>query len=388
MIEGDSAGGGLCLALLLIIRDQGLPAPAGACLISPWVDLTHSFPSINMPADFDYVPSYGFHAKPSLSWPPPTLDERRVLGIPENTSLGPDYEVDLDGQPHTITEQIHMYAPNQQLALPMVSPILAATLGGFCPCQVIVGGGELLRDEQLFLAHKMADPAGFPLPEEIWTRNGENPSDIDKFPPTAVELLVFDDGPHAAPTLGHIDIAKHQYRAISQFAAWALARAQNVDIEIEDYSDEYITTTTTPSPVPPTLYNSEWAPPVGNQPVGNQKVETDQDSAPRQGFVPDQKSASLADHAAGLSLKRSQMSTEAALPQTLNSVHPADYAQEKKQYVGLRAGDALPPFADHMIRCRVDRQGRLYPLEPPYLIPALQLPREQIGIPKGDTLKG
>lgn len=32
---GDSAGGGLALALLQVIRDEGLPMPAGAVLISP-----------------------------------------------------------------------------------------------------------------------------------------------------------------------------------------------------------------------------------------------------------------------------------------------------------------------------------------------------------------
>ncbi len=57
VIAGDSAGGGLVLALLQIIRDTGLAMPAGAVLISPvgvggdpanhqWSDLTHSFPSI------------------------------------------------------------------------------------------------------------------------------------------------------------------------------------------------------------------------------------------------------------------------------------------------------------------------------------------------------
>jgi acetyl esterase/lipase len=35
----------MVLALLCVLRDQGLPLPAGASLISPWVDLTHSFPS-------------------------------------------------------------------------------------------------------------------------------------------------------------------------------------------------------------------------------------------------------------------------------------------------------------------------------------------------------
>jgi hypothetical protein len=47
VIGGDSAGGGLSLALLQVIRDTGLPLPAGGLLISPWCDLTHSFQSIH-----------------------------------------------------------------------------------------------------------------------------------------------------------------------------------------------------------------------------------------------------------------------------------------------------------------------------------------------------
>jgi epsilon-lactone hydrolase len=39
IIMGESAGGGLCLAMLLAIRDHGLPLPAGAVALSPWTDL-------------------------------------------------------------------------------------------------------------------------------------------------------------------------------------------------------------------------------------------------------------------------------------------------------------------------------------------------------------
>jgi len=39
MIVGDSAGGGLCLATLLALRDQGIPLPVAAVAISPWTDL-------------------------------------------------------------------------------------------------------------------------------------------------------------------------------------------------------------------------------------------------------------------------------------------------------------------------------------------------------------
>jgi len=39
VVAGDSAGGGLTLALLLTLKDKGLPLPAGAGLFSPWTDL-------------------------------------------------------------------------------------------------------------------------------------------------------------------------------------------------------------------------------------------------------------------------------------------------------------------------------------------------------------
>jgi len=40
VFSGDSAGGGLALALILAMRDAGDPLPAGCILMSPWLDLT------------------------------------------------------------------------------------------------------------------------------------------------------------------------------------------------------------------------------------------------------------------------------------------------------------------------------------------------------------
>jgi len=40
VFSGDSAGGGLALALILAMRDAGDPLPAGCILLSPWLDLT------------------------------------------------------------------------------------------------------------------------------------------------------------------------------------------------------------------------------------------------------------------------------------------------------------------------------------------------------------
>ncbi|KAF7355479.1 putative lipase esterase from carbohydrate esterase family ce10 [Mycena sanguinolenta] len=79
VLAGDSAGGGLCLSTLAILRDMGLPMPAGAVLISPWVDLTHSFPSVMENTETDIIPQHGFLAKPSTLWPVnplPTEDGR------------------------------------------------------------------------------------------------------------------------------------------------------------------------------------------------------------------------------------------------------------------------------------------------------------------------
>jgi acetyl esterase/lipase len=47
LVSGDSAGGGLALALMVALRDQGLPLPDGAVLFSPWTDMSTSGRSID-----------------------------------------------------------------------------------------------------------------------------------------------------------------------------------------------------------------------------------------------------------------------------------------------------------------------------------------------------
>ncbi len=79
ILAGDSAGAGMVLSMMVVLRDQGLPLPAGAVLISPWVDLTHSFPSVAGDCPLDYIPSSGFHHKPSAAWPPPNDEELHEL---------------------------------------------------------------------------------------------------------------------------------------------------------------------------------------------------------------------------------------------------------------------------------------------------------------------
>jgi acetyl esterase/lipase len=54
-ISGDSAGGGLTVATLLNIRDTGLPLPAAAVPMSPWIDMEGTGESMVTMADRDVL---------------------------------------------------------------------------------------------------------------------------------------------------------------------------------------------------------------------------------------------------------------------------------------------------------------------------------------------
>lgn len=55
IVAGDSAGGGLTLALALALKARGLPQPAGLFCISPWADLTQTGTSYRVCAERDLL---------------------------------------------------------------------------------------------------------------------------------------------------------------------------------------------------------------------------------------------------------------------------------------------------------------------------------------------
>ncbi len=55
ILAGDSAGGGLCLALLAKILAENLPQPAGIVVFCPWIDLTLSGKSMESNEKTDYL---------------------------------------------------------------------------------------------------------------------------------------------------------------------------------------------------------------------------------------------------------------------------------------------------------------------------------------------
>lgn len=57
ILAGDSAGGGLALALCMYLKDERRPLPAGIVAMSPWTDLTASGPSYD--ENYEKDPLFG-----------------------------------------------------------------------------------------------------------------------------------------------------------------------------------------------------------------------------------------------------------------------------------------------------------------------------------------
>ncbi|BGP38443.1 hypothetical protein JCM10450v2_002388 [Rhodotorula kratochvilovae] len=131
IIAGDSAGGGLALATLMYLRDEGYPLPSGGILMSPWVDLTMSCESWTTNRAYDYLPN------------PNTEDDHLH---PVKCLLGDSID--------------------EYLTHPYVSPLFG-TFEGLPPLLIQAGDAEVLRDEITLLAHKAA-LAGVKVEHEIF----------------------------------------------------------------------------------------------------------------------------------------------------------------------------------------------------------------------------
>ena len=369
VFAGDSAGGGMILSMMCLLRDRALPLPAGAIMISPWVDLTHSFPSVSGDNPFDYIPPHGFHHKPSASWPPPNEDDLNAINRTTTTKSredtfrhkstelaqklgaheaaqgyavedarqsehsaspipvpGRQLSVEIDSKIVTIEDQVQMYTTNQLLAHPLVSPVMQPSLGGLPPLLILTGGGEMLRDEQIYMGHKAANPQKYPLGEAYRSRYDPGDEILNKYKPTPVQLQVWEDLCHVAPTLSFTRPAKFMYRSIAQFGAWALARAQNRPIEIMD--DDNISVISSDSEA---------------------DAESPTDS---------------------LDSIEKQKQLDASVVKSVG-----------------KAGDPLPVFVNHMIRQRVDRHGSVFPLAPAHELPATSMSPNDVGVVKPIPIK-
>lgn len=111
VFAGDSAGGGLLLATLLRLKDEGKPLPGGAAALSPWIDLACTGESLERNAHRCLAPAN--------SW--------------------------LACRKH--------YAGENDLTLPYISP-LYGDLSGLPPLYISAGGHETLLSDSMRFAEK------------------------------------------------------------------------------------------------------------------------------------------------------------------------------------------------------------------------------------------
>ena len=125
ILAGDSAGGGLALAVMVAARDEGTPLPGAASLISAWTDLAATGGSLKSRNDKD-----------------PWFDADEIAPMAQN------YHQDTD--------------PRHRL----VSP-LYASLEGLPPLMLQVGDHEVLLSDSTRVAEK-AREAGVDVTLRVW----------------------------------------------------------------------------------------------------------------------------------------------------------------------------------------------------------------------------
>ncbi|MGY4772651.1 alpha/beta hydrolase [Kribbella sp. CWNU-51] len=114
VFAGESAGGGLAVATLINARDHGLPLPAAAFVMSPYADLTLAGSTMQTKGEVD-----------------PLMSRENLQA------------------------RVTDYAPGQDTALGLISPIFA-DLSGLPPLVIQAGSHEVLLDDAVRLAQQAA----------------------------------------------------------------------------------------------------------------------------------------------------------------------------------------------------------------------------------------
>jgi acetyl esterase/lipase len=127
VVVGDSAGGTLALALLVLLRDQGKPLPRGAVCLSPATDLTLAGETWTRNAKNDLL-----------------LDAAKIKAA------------------------VDLYLGDANPRAPLASP-LYADLHALPPLLILVGSDECLLSDATRFAAK-AQAAGVPVDLEVWNR--------------------------------------------------------------------------------------------------------------------------------------------------------------------------------------------------------------------------
>jgi acetyl esterase/lipase len=124
-MAGDSAGGGLTIATLLVAREADLPMPLAAVVLSPWLDLEGTGESRTTRAQADPILTNAF-----------------------------------------LEEMAEYYLQGQDARAPLASPIYA-DLRGLPPILIQVGDTEILLSDSTTFARR-ADESHVDVTLEVW----------------------------------------------------------------------------------------------------------------------------------------------------------------------------------------------------------------------------
>ncbi|GMR17566.1 MAG: alpha/beta hydrolase [Gammaproteobacteria bacterium] len=124
-VAGDSAGGGLAMALLLSRRDAGQAPPAAACLLSPWLDLSG-----------------------------------------QGESMVGSAELDPLFRPQDMQEIVQRYCDPEDVRNPLVSPVYAAA-HDLPPLLIQVGDHEILLSDATRMSDRI-EAAGGNVELQVW----------------------------------------------------------------------------------------------------------------------------------------------------------------------------------------------------------------------------
>lgn len=128
-LMGESAGGGLCFALCLKLKEEGLPLPEGVVAASPWTDLTLSGESYESNREKD-----------------PSLNREKLVIFADS------------------------YARETAPDFPLCSPLFG-DLSGLPESRIYVGGHEILLDDSVKMAEallKAGCAVSLTVAEEMW----------------------------------------------------------------------------------------------------------------------------------------------------------------------------------------------------------------------------
>ncbi|WP_247236241.1 alpha/beta hydrolase [Telluribacter sp. SYSU D00476] len=126
-IAGDSAGGGLTLSLLTLLRDSNIPLPGYGIVFSPWADMTASGNSL-VTNDASDAMFYGEGVRVSAG----------------------------------------IYPGKSDPANPLISPVFA-DCNGFPPLLIFASSSEVLLDDALRVAEN-ARKCGVPVDLQVWPK--------------------------------------------------------------------------------------------------------------------------------------------------------------------------------------------------------------------------